>query len=165
MESDFLNWIEYLDLNGMEILCDLCDLVAWAHAIFAWRRDIWWVRTIHKKSPGPENHQISCASSGQTLALTEPEARLYNNQTRPPTHPCVRSKCLYWLYLSHFSTKWAVILHDCFLGGKDEVCRQNIDPAALQYSMQRCRIFNRTITQPYFIGLSWNLAWLLLSCK
>ena len=27
-------------------------------------------------------------------------------------------------------------LHDCYLGGKDKVSRQNIDPAALQYSMQ-----------------------------
>ena len=55
--------------------------------------------------------------------------------------PDICSKCLYWLYLSHFSTDWAEILHDSYLSGKDEVCRQNIDPAAMQYSMQRCRIF------------------------
>ena len=101
-------------------------------------------------------------SSGQILALAEPEARLYNHRPDPPDH---RSKCLYWLYFSHFSTEWAEILNDCYLGGKDEVCRQNIDPAALQYSMQRCRISNRTITQTFLIGLSWNLAWLLLRCK
>ena len=110
--------------------------------------------------------------SGQTLALAEPEARHYNHPVTdirpllnryPASAP--RSKCLYWLYLSHFSTDWAEILHDCYLGGKDEVCRQNIDPAALQYSMQHCRISNRTITQPFLIGLSWNLAWLLLRYK
>ena len=82
-----------------------------------------------------------------------------------PTHPPIRSKCLYWLYHSHFLTEWAEILHDSYLGGKDDVWRQNIDPAALQYTMQRCRISNRTITQPFLMGLSWNLAWLLLRCK
>ena len=100
-------------------------------------------------------------SSDQALALAEPEARLYNHQPPRPT----RSKCLFRLYLSHFSTDWAEILHDCYLGGKDEVCRQNIDPAALQYSMQRCRISNQTITQPFLIRLSLNLAWLLRRCK
>ena len=90
-------------------------------------------------------------SSGQTLALAEPEARLYNHH---PTHPTRRSKCLYWLYLRHFSTERAEILHDCYLGGKDEVCRQNIDPSALQYSMQRCSISIRIINQPFLIGLS-----------
>ena len=101
-------------------------------------------------------------NSGKTLALAEPEARLYNHPTDPVPS---QSKCLYWIYLSHFSTDWAEILYDCYLGGKDEVCRQNLDPAALQYSMQRCRISNRTITQPFLSGLSWNLAWLLLRCK
>ena len=52
------------------------------------------------------------------------------------------------------SAFFSIILHDCYLGGKDEVCRQNIDPAALQYSMQRCRISNQTITQPFLIRLS-----------
>ena len=91
---------------------------------------------------------------GQTLALAEPEARHYNHPAtaRPP--PPRRSKCLYWLYLSHFSTDSAEILHDCYLGGKDEVCRQNIDPAALQYSMHCCRISNQIITQSFLIGLS-----------
>ena len=46
------------------------------------------------------------------------------------------------------SVKKPEILHDC------EVCIQNIDPAALQYSMQRCRISNRTITQRFLIGLN-----------
>ena len=85
--------------------------------------------------------------------------------TPPPRPPPRRSKCLYWLYLSHFLMDWAEILHDWYLGGKDEVCRQNIDPAALQYSMQRCRISNRTITQPFLIGLSWNFLWLFLRWK
>ena len=101
---------------------------------------------------------------GQTLALAEPEARHYNHPVTdirpllnryPASAP--RSKCLYWLYLSHFSTEWAEILHDCYLGGKDKVCRQNIDPAALlQYSMQHCSISNWTIIQPFPIGLRWN---------
>ena len=101
---------------------------------------------------------------GQTLALAEPEVRHYNHQaTALPTPPC--SKCLYWLHFFHFSTELAEILHDCYLGGKDKVCRQNIDPAALQYSMQRCRISSQTITQPFLIQLSWNLAWLLFRWK
>ena len=48
-----------------------------------------------------------------------------------PPHPrCPHSKCLYWLYLSHFSRDLAKIFNDCFLGGKDQVCRQNIDPCS-----------------------------------
>ena len=35
---------------------------------------------------------------------------------------------------------WAEILHDDSLDGKDQIYSQNSDPAALQYSMQRCRI-------------------------
>ena len=69
-------------------------------------------------------------------------------------------------YFDHFDfAKLRPGLHDCYLGKMDKVCRQNIDPAALQYSMQRCRISNQTITQPFLIRLSWNLAWLLFSCK
>ena len=105
---------------------------------------------------------IAMLRPGQTLALAGPEARHYNHPATARPAPPPRSKCLYWLYLSHFSTEWAEILHDCYLGGKDEVSRQNIDPAALQYSMQHCRISNRTITQPFLIGLSWNLVLLLL---
>ena len=86
---------------------------------------------------------------------------IITQQPRPSRPPPARSKCLYWLYLSHFSTEWAEILHDCYLGGKDEVCRQNIDPAALQYSMQRCRISNWTITMPFLNLLRWNFSgWL-----
>ena len=48
-------------------------------------------------------------------------ASLIFNSDRPPTHPHRK-----YQYLSHFSTDWAEILHDCSLGGKDQVCRQNI---------------------------------------
>ena len=113
------------------------------------------LRNIAKLSPSP-TEALAEGWDGPYFLLIQPP--------RPPSPPS-RSKCLYWLYLSHFWTEWAEILHDCYLGGKDEVCRQNIDPAALQYSMQRCRIYNQTVTQPFLIGLSWNLAWLLLRCK
>ena len=44
------------------------------------------------------------------------------------------------LYLCHFSTDLAEILHDnSLVGEKDQVYSQNSDPAALQYYMQRCR--------------------------
>ena len=98
---------------------------------------------------------IAMLRPGQTLALAGPEARHYNHPaTAHPTCRPSRSKCLYWLYLSHFSMDSADTLLECYLGGEDDVCRQNIDPAALQYSMQRCRISNWTITQPFLIGLS-----------
>ena len=45
---------------------------------------------------------------------------------------------LYSVYLSH--EPWAKILHDYSLGGNDQVYNQNIDPAALQFSMQHWRI-------------------------
>ena len=52
-------------------------------------------------------HTLLLPSSGQTLALAEPEARLYNPPTPSPSpvpRPRPRSKCFYCLYLSHFST-------------------------------------------------------------
>ena len=67
------------------------------------------------------------------------------------------------LYLSHFSTDWAEILHDDSLDGKDQVYSRTSDPAALQSSMQRCRIFKqyKPISQLFLGGLSWNFArWL-----
>ena len=79
--------------------------------------------------------------------------------------PCSACRISINQELSHFSMDWAEILHHYYLGWKDEVCRQNIDPAALQYSMQRCRISNRTITTPFLIGLNWNFACLFLRCK
>ena len=53
--------------------------------------------------------------------------RWHYNQTRTaPPRPSMAS---------HFSTDLAEIWHDCYLGGKDQVYRQNIDLAALQHSM------------------------------
>ena len=81
---------------------------------------------------GPE--AIAMLRPGQTLALAGPEARHYNPPApAAPPAPPRRSKCLYWLYLSHFSTELAEILHDCYLGGKDEVYRQNM-------TLQHCSI-------------------------
>ena len=67
--------------------------------------------------------------------------------------------------VSHFSSDWVEIRHDPFLRGKDHVERQNSDPAALQYFMQCCRIYNQPISQPFLIKLSWNSAWLVSRVK
>ena len=65
----------------------------------------------------------------------------------------------------HFSFRWS--LHEranCTIVVMLIIdSRPNV--SVLQYFMQRCRISNRTITQPFLTGLSWNLAWLLLRCK
>ena len=50
-------------------------------------------------------------------------ASLISNFDFTPTH---HPHTLKVYYLSHFSMDWAEILHDCSLGGKDQVCRQNI---------------------------------------
>ena len=66
--------------------------------------------------------------------------------THPPPHHLTQTfNCQ---YLIHFSTDWAEILHDWFLGGKDPAYRlqiQNSDPAALQYPMQRHRILKHSV--------------------
>ena len=79
--------------------------------------------------------------------------------------PCSAAEFIISLYVSHFSSDWVEIRHDPFLRGKDHVERQNSDPAALQYFMQCCRIYNQPISQPFLIRLSWNLAWLVSRVK
>ena len=44
------------------------------------------------------------------------------------------------------SESFAEIWHDHSIWGKDHVERKNCDPAALQNSMQRCRIYNQPIS-------------------
>ena len=79
--------------------------------------------------------------------------------------PCSAAEFIISLYVSHFSSDWVEIRHDPFLRGKDHVERQNSDPAALQYFMQCCRIYNQPISQPFLIKLSWNSAWLVSRVK
>ena len=84
--------------------------------------------------------QPNCPGQCQTwLSQLGPRSGIIITLYQPPAPPSPRCTCFYWLYLSQFLTDWPEILHDESLSGKDQVYGQYIDPAALQYHMQRCR--------------------------
>ena len=69
-------------------------------------------------------------------------------------------KTLCGLYLSHFSTDWAEILRDCFLGGKDPSYR--FKTVTLQHCSIPCSAAESLntlwpISKPFLNRLNWNI--------
>ena len=123
-----------------------------------------WPEILHDESLfrkdqvyGQQQWSITC-SAAETINNNQPKSQPFLNRLNFAWWLCKWNGSSLWLkqwsysttcsaaepinirlYLCHFSTDWAEILHDNSLGEKDQVCAQNSDPAALQYYMQSYR--------------------------